>query len=160
MLKKHFLINDEDKKKEIMHGTIGLQESQVYQDNKDNGSNLFIVPLEDANEAEYQERIKEKYSSLISILPVGQKNQVPSNILCKLYGTTLRTFQKVLSEARQDGLIICSNAHGVYLPTDIHDVEVFYKLNYSRTISNFKMLKSARVYIKQFEGKHGTKKNV
>lgn len=52
-------------------------------------NNLLIVPSSGTNELEYQERIKEKYSSLISILPVGQENQVPSNILCKLYGTTL-----------------------------------------------------------------------
>ena len=160
MLDKHFSRDNENKKEEAMNGTIGLQESQVYQDNKDNKSKLFIVPLEGTNEAEYQNRIKEKYSSLISVLPVGQENLVPSNILCKLYGTTLRPFQKVLSDARQDGLIICSNAHGVYLPTDIHDVEVFYKLNYSRTISNFKMMKRARKYIKQFGEKDGSKTNV
>lgn len=134
-----------------------FQIQQAYQDNK---NSLFIVPLDGTKGTEYQEMIKEKYSFLISILPIGKENLVPCNILCKLYGTTLRQFQKVLSDARQDGLIICSNAHGVYLPTDINDVKRFYKLNYSRTISNFKMLKSARVYIKQFEGNNGTKKNV
>lgn len=146
MLYKHYSRNNKDKKNKIMHCSIGLQETRVFQDDK---NNLFIVPLDGTNELEYQEKIKEKYSSLISILPIGQENFVPCNILCKLYGTTLRQFQKVLSDARQDGLIICSNAHGVYLPTDINDVKRFYKLNYSRTISNFKMLKSARVYIKQ-----------
>lgn len=94
-----------------MHCSIGLQETRVFQDAK---NNLFIVPIDGTNELEYQGKIKEKYSSLISILPIGQEN----------------------------------------------DVKRFYKLNYSRTISNFKMLKSARVYIKQFEGKYGTKTNV
>ena len=87
----------------------------------------------------------------------GKKNAISSQRLADLAGCkSVRELQQVIAEERAKGAVILSTAEnggGYFLPANVGEVREFIRTLQSRGRNTLAALKSARDYLKRYEGK-------
>lgn len=94
---------------------------------------------------------------IAELLKEGKQNRTSLQELMTATGfTDIRKFRKQLSDERKQGAIILSCSEGgYYKPSSRAEVERYVKMMDKEARSIFYMLKPARQYLKETEGKEG-----
>lgn len=86
----------------------------------------------------------------------GKRNAISSQRLADLAGCkSIRELQQVIAEERASGAVIlstCENGGGYFRPKNVNEAKEFIKTLESRGKNTLAALKSARDYIKRYEG--------
>ena len=125
---------------------------RVYQTQQNTRENVIIVTEKEGIEKEqYRTEVIQRYSRLLACVPIGKANALHEKQLIEIYGNniTIRQFQKILNSARNEGVIICSDNSGVFLPKSIEELKDFYHINHSRSLNTLKMLKGVKKLLKE-----------
>lgn len=88
---------------------------------------------------------------LTDILPVGAENAITSKDLAKIYGCHERDITKSINALRKNGVLICSNGSGFFLPKNDDDIKNFIRQMRCRIADMKKALKPAEDYLKEVE---------
>ena len=100
-----------------------------------------------------------KTKSILEVLPEGKENAISAEMLCKLTGIAdKRMLQKVIAKEREEGALILSHhSGGYYTSHNRAEVAEFAHTLENRARNTFAALKSARRYLRNYEGQRSFK---
>lgn len=87
-----------------------------------------------------------KYDKFLWFIPTGKRNAVLRRHLVTAWGVKdVRQVSRLISQMRKDGVIICADESGIYLPANTQEIEDFYYLMHERSLSLLSALKTTRL---------------
>lgn len=87
--------------------------------------------------------------NLIDIIPTGKVNAISRAELSIRTGLSLREVDRVVFEARKNGVVICSSGKGYFIPRTAAEALAYYAAQHSRIKSGNIALRPVRDFIKR-----------
>lgn len=86
---------------------------------------------------------------------IGKESAVKQADLCHRCGLKSSELKKTVQAERRNGVLICSDSHGYYLPADRSETVAFYRATRAAAISRFETLRTFRAALGLPEGQIG-----
>ena len=89
-----------------------------------------------------------KWRFLVKHIPKGKENAIKGAELQNIIKKDERQFYKMISEARQDGIIICADHTGYYIPNSPDEMIAYHAITRSKALTILKTLSATRRKLK------------
>lgn len=90
--------------------------------------------------------------NILEVLKKGEENAIHVQELADIFGTNITTIKKEIRRLRLEGILICSNTKGYFMPATRAEIEQYYKTWRKFALTCIRSLKAARKALNEIGG--------
>lgn len=90
--------------------------------------------------------------SIEKYIPIGKENAIHQGELAEVVGVSVRKLKEMITDARLEGVMICSNGNGYFIAKNRDEAQAFYISMRKQALTRLKSIKLIRHKLREIEG--------